>query len=73
MTNLTQDIILVTSKCTKFLFHYRYISTRQEDRNRWVNMGDQSQMLNLKEYFLQSREQGELQNYEKPYLTFSYS
>ena len=56
-----------------YLHHSRYISTRQEGRNDWVNMGDKSQMLNLKEYFLQSREQGELQNYEKPYLTFSYS
>jgi hypothetical protein len=29
-----------------------YISTRQEDQNRWVNMGDGTQMLNLQEYFL---------------------
>ena len=64
---------MTSSICTIFFHYFRYISTRQEDRNRWVNMGDQSQMLNLKEYFLQSREQGELQNYEKPYLTFSYS
>ena len=52
-----------------------YISTRQEDQNRWVNMGDQTQMLNLQEYFLKSNEWGEntVSEYKKDYLVYAYS
>ncbi len=52
-----------------------YISTRQEDQNRWVNVGDQSQMINLQEYFLSSNEWGESagRDYKKDYLTYAYS
>ena len=52
-----------------------YISTRQEDQNRWVNLGDKSQMLNLQQYFLSSNEWGEAggQDYKKDYLVYAYS
>ncbi len=52
-----------------------YISTRQEDQNRWVNLGDNTNMLNLQEYFLRAQEPGELGgfDYKKDFLTYSYS
>ena len=52
-----------------------YLSTRQEDQNRWVNLGDGSQMLNLQEYFLKSETWGENQvaDYKKDFLVYSYS
>ena len=57
-------------------FEYRwYISTRQEDQDRWVNQGDGTQMLNLQEYFLKSNEFGEalVNSYKKEYLVYAYS
>ena len=52
-----------------------YLSTRQEDQNKWVNQGDRTQMLNLNPYFLASNEWGEAygQNYKKDYLVYAYS
>ena len=52
-----------------------YLSTRQEDQNRWVNMGDGTQMLNLQQYFLKAEEFGESGrgSYKKDYLTYAYS
>eukprot|EP00095_Tigriopus_kingsejongensis_P002293 maker-scaffold400_size182785-snap-gene-0.21 protein:Tk02293 transcript:maker-scaffold400_size182785-snap-gene-0.21-mRNA-1 annotation:"PREDICTED: contactin-like" len=52
-----------------------YISTRQEDQNRWVNLGDGSQMLNLQPYFLKPEEWGEsiFTDYKKDYLVYSFS
>ena len=60
-----------------FVSTYRrwYISTRQEDQNRWVNLGDGTQMINLQDYFLNSNEWGESvgQDYKKDYLVYGYS
>lgn len=52
-----------------------YLSTRQEDQDKWVNQGDGSQMLNLQDYFLRSLEWGEAfaANYKKDYLVYAYS
>lgn len=52
-----------------------YISTRQEDQNRWVNLGDGTQMLNLQQYFLRPEEWGEssFTDYKKDYLVYSFS
>jgi hypothetical protein len=49
--------------------------SRQEDQNRWVNLGDQTQMLNLQEYFLQSKEWGEsfARDFKKDYLVYAFS
>ena len=57
------------------IFNFRYISTRQEDQNRWVNLGDKTQMINLQQYFLSSNEWGEIigQDYKKDYLVYAYS
>jgi len=52
-----------------------YISTRQENKDQWVNQGDGTQMLNLQEYFLDSNEWGELElaDYKKDHLVYAFS
>ena len=51
-----------------------YISTRQEEQNQWIN-ADGSQMINLQDYFLDSREWGELAqaDYKKDFLVYAFS
>ena len=43
--------------------------------NRWVNLGDGTQMLNLQTYFSTSNEWGEAvgQDYKKDFLVYGYS
>ena len=36
-----------------------YISTRQENKNQWINQGDGTQMLNLDKFFHPANEWGE--------------
>ena len=49
-----------------------YISTRQENDNQWVNLGDGTQMLNLQQYFFPSKEFGESDTYKKDYLVYAF-
>ena len=51
-----------------------YISTRQEGQNQWIN-ADGTQMMNLQDYFLDSKEWGELAqaDYKKDFLVYAFS
>jgi len=51
-----------------------YISTRQEAQDQWMN-ADGSQMQNLQDWFLDSKEWGELYqaDYKKDYLVYAFS
>ena len=52
-----------------------YLSTRQENKDQWINQGDQTQMLNLQDYFHDSNEFGELEapDYKKDHLVYAFS
>jgi len=52
-----------------------YISTRQENKNQWINQGDGTQMLNLDKFFHPANEWGEFDqgNYKKDYLVYGFS
>ena len=51
-----------------------YISTKQEAQNQWIN-ADGTQMMNLQDYFLDSKEWGELAqaDYKKDFLVYAFS